>query len=152
VIGQRKNSPRKGWISSYLFTVRANKFAWCMENGLKGVKTLGHLLIVAAKTPNRAIFVESISYTSGKLNVSCRLRPSPHIGTEVWCHIYIKPYYVNRRCASNSSYLVYAQEFVISCMRCTRKVATHDEKSRFSTSPVSYRNVRVSMRRLKRGL
>jgi hypothetical protein len=27
VIGQRKNSPRKSWISSYFFTVRANKFA-----------------------------------------------------------------------------------------------------------------------------
>ena len=27
VIGQRKNSPRKSWISSHFFTVRANKFA-----------------------------------------------------------------------------------------------------------------------------
>jgi hypothetical protein len=26
VIGQRKNSPRKIWISSYFFTVHANKF------------------------------------------------------------------------------------------------------------------------------
>jgi hypothetical protein len=27
VIGQRKHSPRKSWISSYFFTVRASKFA-----------------------------------------------------------------------------------------------------------------------------
>jgi hypothetical protein len=31
VIGERKNSPRKSWISSYIFTVHANKFAqWKM--------------------------------------------------------------------------------------------------------------------------
>ena len=31
VISQRKNSPRKSWIGSYFFTVRANKFAqWKM--------------------------------------------------------------------------------------------------------------------------
>jgi hypothetical protein len=35
VIGQRKKSPRKSWISSYFFKVRANKFAlW--EMGFKG--------------------------------------------------------------------------------------------------------------------
>jgi hypothetical protein len=35
VIGQRKNSPGKSWISSYFFTVRAKKFA-CWKMGLIG--------------------------------------------------------------------------------------------------------------------